>query len=502
MRRSEILSTAIVILALLLFMAAYMNSVQPGISDTNPSTYVIIPILMLPIFFIFKLKEKILPEVKRKDIAIGVLLSIIGIIATAYLKYALSFEFSAFGIGFLMLPVFVASFSILAYGIKNMKRFVSVIIYSIFTSPIVLLPVLLQNQNFTAINSTIVYWIEKLFISGLKFSPPITITLNNVSIGIGQTCVGLGAILGLLFMLIPLAYFYNGTNKGKMKWVISGIVLLLILNIARMSIITSLWFATGPSQTLLTIHLFIGVLLFYLTLIIMILAARKFGLEIPHFNNAKGKKIKEYSYALAAAVVIGIIYYAIFSYGNSYMSPMNLTINPSFNFTQNYTVQYFNNAIKMKNYTSEILIYQNNTAVTLYLYNKTTTDKNVTLVILTKPYENPIQNLLNNSTSTESFTFMNSSGYITNYYQFSSSGSQLSVFERSEVFQISQYNYTEIKEYALIPNGLFSKINVQNCYPTDWHSYLLNLFNPALYNSTEQAQMNNRYCLYNSLVSR
>ncbi|MCL5786726.1 MAG: hypothetical protein M1520_00780, partial [Candidatus Marsarchaeota archaeon] len=226
MRRSEILSTAIVILALLLFMAAYMNSVQPGISDTNPSTYVIIPILMLPIFFIFKLKEKILPEVKRKDIAIGVLLSIIGIIATAYMKYALSFEFSAFGIGFLMLPVFVASFSILAYGIKNMKRFVSVIIYSIFTSPIVLLPVLLQNQNFTAINSTIVYWIEKLFISGLKFSPPITITLNNVSIGIGQTCVGLGAILGLLFMLIPLAYFYNGTNKGKMKWVISGIVLL------------------------------------------------------------------------------------------------------------------------------------------------------------------------------------------------------------------------------------------------------------------------------------
>ena len=70
MRRSEILSTAIVILALLLFMAAYMNSVQPGISDNNPSTYVIIPILMLPIFFIFKLKEKILPEVKRKDISL------------------------------------------------------------------------------------------------------------------------------------------------------------------------------------------------------------------------------------------------------------------------------------------------------------------------------------------------------------------------------------------------------------------------------------------------
>ena len=502
LRRSEILSTAIIILAILLFIAAYMNSVQSGISDTDPSTYIIIPILMLPIFFIFKLKEKILPEVKRRDIIIGIFLSVVGIVLTAYLKYSLSYEFSAFGIGFLILPVFVAAFTILAYGMKNLKRFRSVIIYSIFTSPIILLPVLMQNQAFTAINSAIVYWIEKLFIPALKFSPPITITLNNVSIGIGQTCVGLGAIFGLLFMLIPIAYFYNGSNKDKVKWVISGLVLLLLFNIARMSIITALWFATGPSQALLTIHLFIGVLLFYLTLIIMILVARKFNLEIPPFNNAKGKKVKEYSYALAAAVVIGMIYYAIFSYGNSYMSPMNLTINPSFNFTQNYTVQYFNSAIKMKNYTSEILIYNNNTAVTLYLYNKTTTNRNITLVILTKPYEDPIQNLLRNSTSTESLTFMNSSGYITHYYQFTSNGSQLSVFERSEAFQISQYNYTEIKEYAIIPNGLFSKINVQGCQPADWHSYILNLFDSAVYNSTELGQINNRYCIYNTLVSR
>ena len=249
MRKSEILSTAIIILAILLFITAYINSVQSGISDTDPSTYVIIPILMLPIFFIFKLKEKMLPEVKRRDITIGILLSVVGIVLTAYLKYSLSFEFSAFGIGFLILPIFVAAFTILAYGMKNLKKFRSVIIYSLFTSPIVLLPLLLQNQNFTAINSMIVYLIEKLLIPTLKFSSPITITLNNVSIGIGQSCVGLGAIFGLLFMLVPIAYFYNGADKDKVKWVISGIVLLLLLNIARMSIITSLWFVTGPSQT-------------------------------------------------------------------------------------------------------------------------------------------------------------------------------------------------------------------------------------------------------------
>lgn len=502
MRRSGMLSTAIIIIAILLFIAAYTNSIQPGISDTDPSTYIIMPILMLPIFFIFKLKEKILPEVKGKDIAIGTLLSIIGIALTVYMKYVLSFEFSVFGMGFLLLPIFVAAFTILTYGTKNLKRFGSVLIYSIFTSPIVLLPLLMQNQEFAAINSAIVYMMEKLLIPALKFSPPITITLNNVSIGIGQTCVGLGAIFGLLFMLVPIAYFYDGTNKDKARWVISGIILLLLLNIARMSIITLLWFTTGPSQALLTIHLFIGVLLFYLTLILMVLTARKFSLKIPLFNNARGKGGKAYSYAIAVAVVIGIIYYALFSYGNSYISPMNLTLNPSFNFTQNYTIQYFNSAIKMKNYTSEILIYDNNSAVTLYLYNKTTTDRNITLVILAKQYEDPIQNMLRNSTSTESFTFMNNSGYLTTYYQLSSNGLQLSVFERSGIYRISQYNYTGIREYAIMPNGIFSKINAANCQPVDWHVYLLNLFNPATYNSVELSQMNNRYCIYNSLVLR
>ena len=502
MKRSGLISTAIIIIALLLVIAAYMNAVQPGISDTDPSTYLIIPLLMLPVFFIFKLKEKILPEVKGNDIAIGVILSVIGILLTAYAKLALSFEFSAFGIGFLFLPIFVAAFSILAFGTKNLKKFRSIITYSVFASPVVLLPVLMQNQAFTSANSTIVYWIEKLFIPALKFSPPITITLNNASIGIGQSCVGLGAILGLLFMLVPVAYFYNGTNRDRLKWIASGIILLLIFNIARMSAITALWFTSGPSQTLLTIHLFVGVLLFYLTLVMMLLAAGRFGLEVPMLNNAKGKKTRGYGYALAIAIIFGIAYYALFSYGNSYISPMNLTINPSFNFTQNYTVQYFNNAIKMKNYTSEILIYDNNSAATLYLYNKTTTDKNVTLVILTKPYDNPVMNLLRNSTSTESFIFMNSSGFTTTYYLLSSNGIQLSVFERSGIFQISQYNYTMVKEYAIIPEALFSKISAENCTPVDWHSYILNIFNPATYNATELNSINERYCIYNSLVSR
>ncbi len=500
MKKSGLWSTAIVVAALLVIIAAYINAVQPGISDTDPSTYMIIPVLMLPIFFIFKLKEKILPEVKAKDIAIGVLLFAIGIIITEYTKFALSFEFSAYGIGFLLMPVSVAALAILAFGTKNLKRFRSVIIYSIFTSPIVLLPLLLQNQAFTSINSIIVYDIAKVFIPAINFSPPITLTLNGLSIGIGQSCVGLGAILGLLFLLVPIAYFYDGTNKSRCVWIASGIALLLILNIIRMSAITALWFAYGPSQALITVHLFVGVLLFYMTIIVMLLAARKFNLEVPTFNNVKGKKVREYRYALAAAILLAITYYAMFSYGNTYISPMNLSINRQFNFSQNNTVQYFNNAIKMRNYTSEILIYANNSAAALYLYNRTTTDRNVTLAILTRPYDNPIMNLLRNSSSTEQFTFINSSGFTTTYYQLHSNSTELYVFQSSGVYEISPGSYTEIKEYVIMPQGVFSAIRVNSCQPIDWHSYLLNVFNPVAYNPVEMAQINGRYCVYSSLV--
>ena len=154
----------------------------------------------------------------------------------------------------------------------------------------------------------------------------------------------------------------------------------------------------------------------------------------------------------------------------------------------------------MRNYTSEILIYANNSAAALYLYNRTTTDRNVTLAILTRPYDNPIMNLLRNSSSTEQFTFINSSGFTTTYYQLHSNSTELYVFQSSGVYEISPGSYTEIKEYVIMPQGVFSAIRVNSCQPIDWHSYLLNVFNPVAYNPVEMAQINGRYCVYSSLV--
>ena len=495
-------STSAVIMGILIVIASYAGSLQFSISDTDPSTYAIIPLLMLPLFLIFKLKEKVLPKADRKDIAAGAVIFAAALALTMYAKSALSLEYSAFSIGLLILPLIILSFVAAAFGIKNAGKFKDVIIYSLFASPLLLLPVLMQNQLFTEANSAIVYGIVKLLIPALQFFPPLTITLNGISIGIGQSCVGLGAIFGLFFLLLPIAYFYNGKPGRKLSWAITGIVLLLALNIMRMTAITTLWLTYGPSQTLATAHLFAGILLFYISLVVMMLAAPRFGLSIPKFSMDRGKNGGVYLYSIAAPVIFAIIYLAIFSYGNTYISPMNFAANPNFNFTQNATVQFFNSAVNMKNYTSEILIYDNNTLATLLIYNNTTTKANVLEVTLSKQRSDAIAGLIRNSTIEESYTLMNSSGYITNYALASSEGRTFYIFERSALYQYSPYNYTAVKEYAIIPEGLFGTISPRNCGNPDWRSALLNIANPATYNSTESAAIYYRYCTYDSLVSR
>ncbi len=502
MKRSGTGSTIAIVVALLIIIASAMAYLPQGISDTDPSTYIIIPLLMLPIFFILKLREPILPQVSAKDIICGLIVFAAATIFTLYIKVALSFEFSAFDVGLLMLPFFIASFVIMAFGIKRISNFKGIIIYSIFASPLVLLPLLVQNQFFTEVNSILVFEIEKLIIPALQFSPPITITLNNASIGIGQSCVGLGAVFGLFFLLLPIAYFYDGKTSSKATWLTSGVLLLLVLNIIRMSAITAAWFTYGPSQTILSIHEFAGVLLFYISIIVMILAASRYGLRLPGFNPAKSERSSIYAYAPAVLIACAVIYYLIFSYGNSYISPMNLSLSQNFNFSQNYTVRFFNSAIHMKNYTSEIIIYDNNTLAGLLIYNKSTTSMNTMLVTLSRPEDSAISRLVKKSKIEQSYLFMNASGSVTSYALAYSNNTYLSLFKRSAIYQAGQYNYTIVEEYAIIPEGLFSAITPKACAAVDWHSLMLNIGNGATYNSSELSEINNKYCIFNSLVSR
>jgi exosortase/archaeosortase family protein len=196
------------------------------------------------------------------------------------------------------------------------------IIYSVFASPLLLLPLLNTGNVFALANADIIYNI--LHSLGIPVvSSGILISASGYSISIASTCTDIGAFVALAMFLIPIAYLFDGKMKRKVLWVISGIALMLLLNILRMASIALEWAYYGISNAIALFHIFIGPVLFYITIIVMILISYKFRLSIPQINS-RGIKIKAYApYLLALCVVFGIIgFFFTLPYQNLIYAPI------------------------------------------------------------------------------------------------------------------------------------------------------------------------------------
>lgn len=291
---------------MLVFSAAITN---PYISDTDPSTYVIIPILMLPIFALFMLKHsgRIVPDVDSRSLALGVVLFATLIVLALDLRGYLGPMFFGYRMDMLILPVGIAALASLIFGIENLGRFAWISVYALLASPLLLFPIVNQNMYFASINSGAIYHIIKLFMPSASFVAPLTIYFNGNGISIGNACVGIGALIGLLLFLLPVAYFLEGKQSRRAAWALCGVLLMLAFNFIRMLSITLAWFAYGPNSSTLGVHAVIGQLLFYADIIVMLLAAGKFGLAYPKIG--LGRPVKGYSISgISIAVAFSLAY--------------------------------------------------------------------------------------------------------------------------------------------------------------------------------------------------
>ncbi len=88
----------------------------------------------------------------------------------------------------------------------------------------------------------------------------------------------------------------------------SGLVLLFVLNLLRMTLIAGLWIVSGPTAALSTIHLFAGILLFYLAIIVMMLVAGKFGLGLKPATKKKPARVQYSTLGIALAFAFAVVY--------------------------------------------------------------------------------------------------------------------------------------------------------------------------------------------------
>ncbi len=315
MDRNRIIGISAVMVALLLNLLISISITGLVISDTDPTTYIVVVMLMLFVFTAFYMKDRTLvPRTSVRNAAFGIGLFALYVIALSYSRVWLSTLFMTYRVDVLLLPLFLLSVIVATFGFEGARKMKLLIIYSVFASPLLLLPVLNLNPQFALFNANIVAGVSKAIGLPLVQDGILLTSPSNTTITISSTCADIGAFAALLMFLVPLTYLYDGKAWKKVVWVIAGMLLLLAFNLARMMSIVLIWLYYGITNAVSVFHLFAGEVLFVIAIVAMMLLASKFGMRMPRAQSRtvqrrhKARRAVNSSYLpLVIAAVLGAI---------------------------------------------------------------------------------------------------------------------------------------------------------------------------------------------------
>ncbi len=325
--RAKAIGVSVLLSAFLLASINSMAASSLSVLDTDPGTYVIVVMLMLFVFMLFSLKEDLRFEYRKRNLAYGGALFAAYLLLASYLRVALSSEFQSFRVDALMFPLLLAAMIAALFGIDGIKRMRYLIVYSVFASPLILLPVLSLNNAFAQANTAVVYGFLRAIGAPVENSGLVISAARASSITISSTCVSLGIFAAMAMFLLPLAYMYEGRRASKALWFVSGCALLLAMNVLRMLLLSLMWAYYGIGAAIGAFHAVAGQVLFYVAIVAMVLLACKYGLYIK--KAARGRSRKRDSrvpMALAApssfVVALGLAAFVVSSqYGAALYAP-------------------------------------------------------------------------------------------------------------------------------------------------------------------------------------
>ena len=229
LKHANRLGMIFLVLAILILLVVPLSNTSFVIDNSVVSSYIVVPMIILPLLAIFTFKEKIIQKPTAAGILIGVVLFALFVLITIALKSDYSQYFVQYRLEMLVSPLGILAIIIIIFGMQSLRKFYALIIYPILASPLTLFYILNGNSAFAQLNSVAVYHTLRLFTSGLSYTPPFTISNSAFAVGIGTACAGLAIFIAIVAFMLPLAYLLDGKIRQKILWVISAVLLLLIL---------------------------------------------------------------------------------------------------------------------------------------------------------------------------------------------------------------------------------------------------------------------------------
>lgn len=506
MRYDGKLGILVFLIATVVLLSTSLFITPLAVSDADPSTYVIVPMLMLPLFVLFSLKAGADPDVGRRDVAIGSAMFAAFILLTLFLRLYFSFLFLSFRMDLLVLPLALAALAVLLFGTRNIRKFRGVILYALFASPPVLFLLLESYNAFTSINSVIVYGLLRPFVAGVKYVAPITISANGYNIGIGQACVSIGIFIALALFLVPVAYLYDGKDSKKAVWVASGVALLFAFNIFRMLFVSYEWLAYGPSDIIALVHATAGVFLFYAAIIVMVLAAGAYGLSLGAKAEPRRKrKQKGGAGPWPTAVVLALAFALVYAgttlgySGALVVSPLALANGVAFNFSNAGIAHSVSGIVGGRGFNYSVVPGQDGTYVFFDLSNRTINSSEPAVLLVARPGLNITGSIESNSTVEGRFGFLNANGASEEVDDVISNGTEFFLYHTVMPLSLGDMSTSIADVYVILPGSAVRGSACAAGYDPIY-AVALNAFNAESYNGTERDGALKALCISEGIV--
>jgi exosortase/archaeosortase family protein len=485
-KRAKFLGIAILFVA---FLIASFNSLSItgfNILDTDASTYIIVTMFMLFMFIIFSVKSDIKLKYDKRNIIYSVIILIFYILLLSFTRVQLSSAFLSYRIDALLFPLVLLMLIVLLFGLDGAKKLWPLMIYSLFASPLILMPIINLNGAFANLNAIVVF--DFLKVVGINVSRlGITISKSNLSnISISTTCVSIGTFIAFVMFLIPVAYFYEGRLIKKFYWIVCGVLLVLFLNLFRMIFIAGIWVSYGVNNALSIFHAFAGQFIFYAAIIIMMLISYKYGLYVRSAKETKKTSSAPNINPITIIATLLVFAVVVFAFNFGYSSDVH--VSPLFASSGNTNLGSISTYLYHSLGMSKNVVTKSETTTSWYAFLLTnSTNSSESLYALVNVSHSPLPNLRLPGFKPlgSSYSFLLKNG-ITVTAQ--------SVISDNKTYTINYFSipYNESSNLVMINYLIFNSSTIQSSCNSLWHSSttLNNQIETAIYNIIKSQNYN------------
>jgi exosortase/archaeosortase family protein len=222
---------------------------------------------------------------RQLDWIVGLFFAIVALATNVILPGQLSTKYWEYRIDLLTMPVFVASIITLLFGIRTLWKFRLAVAFLFLAWPYPYARALdrwlgeFTNGTIWAVTKTLqaIPLGTRVVNSDSLFE--VVHDGKSVQMSIASACSGANGLVGFLLVAGAFMLIVGGSRIRKLSWLLSGALLVWLLNVVR--IMTIFWAARrwGEDVAIDGFHPYMGLVVFNLGVLIMVLLMKPFGLR-------------------------------------------------------------------------------------------------------------------------------------------------------------------------------------------------------------------------------